>query len=601
MKKHSLITVLSAALLGLSAAAFPPAAPETPVSITAEAANGDTFNYGGYEFTHGPGYGEATLTKYIGSSPTVNVPGQVYDWSGQQLTVRRIDDYAFVTVVPPAHSGAQVGFTPMNITSATFPSTVTDIGDGVFYQCAALQSVSLPSGLTHLGDSAFYQCTNLSGIVLPSALTSIPNEAFSGCTKLTGVTVPSGVTVIGFDAFKDCTKLTGIVLPVSVTEIGCEAFKGCTKLKTVEIKGAAQIDAGAFKNCTALTNAKLNVNCIGKDDAFTGCTALTRINSMNAWTYTPSGKPVFGNGTIKTIIKRVFKQSSVIKFVDDYCTALCDYVVRTQTSYGSDNDWMCDAVKVRQLHDWLVYHYEYEDFYENGVQYDKFDPSIIGMNDNQDYCSFFVSYGVDEIDYEVGETVCAGIAKAFTMLLKAAGIESYVMDCDVENSIIGHAWNIIRIKEGDVYRYYQSDVGAGDLNYNTQIKKGIDHDGCYTNYEHFLVSAAEYDRLQGHCAISYSIVDSSNHPYFHYNNADAEAAMNQCNYNYNCNLLEGLLTGDWDFSGTLDYADVILSMYINCYYTNPHSGVSLMNAWFTDTVNSGMEPWDYIRWRIANC
>ena len=65
----------------------------------------------------------------------------------------------------------------------------------------------------------------------------------------------------------------------------------------------------------------------------------------------------------------------------------------------------------------------------NGVQYDKFDPSIIGMNDNQDYCSFFVSYGVDEIDYEVGETVCAGIAKAFTMLLKAAGIESYVMDC----------------------------------------------------------------------------------------------------------------------------------------------------------------------------
>ena len=77
--------------------------------------------------------------------------------------------------------------------------------------------------------------------------------------------------------------------------------------------------------------------------------------------------------------------------------------------------------------------------------------------------------------------------------------------------------------------------------------------------------------------------------------------MNQCNYNYNCNLLEGLLTGDWDFNGTVDYVDTLLYMYISYYYTNPYPGVSLMNAWFTDTVNSGMEPWDYIRWRIANC
>ena len=523
MKQHRLITVLAAALVGVTAAAFP-AAPEAADSIVAEAANGDTFYYGNYEYACGPGANEATLLHYVGSSASPVIDGTVYDWSGHARTVRVIGPRAFQQKTGNVYHG-------MNITSVTIPNTVREIDEFAFAN----------------------------------------------------------------------TSLQSVVVPSSVTTIERGIFQSCQSLQTATIQGAVQLKTVVFSKCSALTNVNLHPNTTGGMNNFTDCSSLTTINNTPAWSYTLGGKPVFTNSTIKNLIRNAFKLSVRIKFVDDYCTALCDYVARTQTTYGSDNDWMCDAVKARQIHDWIAYHYEYEDFYENGVQYPHMDSDIIRMSDNQDYSSFFVSYGVDERGYEVGESVCAGIAKAYTMLLKAAGIESYVIRCDVANSSVGHAWNIIRIKEGDVYRYYQSDVGAGDQNYNTQMNVyGINHYGCYTNYEHFLVSAARYDELQGHCAISYSIVSSSNHPYFHYNNADGTAAMNQCNYNYNCNLLEGLLTGDWDFNGTVDYVDTLLYMYISYYYTNPYPGVSLMNAWFTDTVNSGMEPWDYIRWRIAN-
>ncbi|MBQ3940594.1 MAG: leucine-rich repeat domain-containing protein, partial [Oscillospiraceae bacterium] len=204
MKKHRLITVLAAALVGVSAAAFPPAAPEAAGSIVAEAASGDTFNYGNFEFTHGPGSNEATLTNYLGSSTTPSIPSQVYDWSGRRLTVKKIGEYAFIPMI----NGTR---TPRNITAITIPSAVTEIGNNAFSR-TPLVNITIPSSVGTIGTRAFSECTSLEYVRIEGSA-RIGANAFLNCTALHHVILdpdcfpvinPSGnfVTV-----FQNCTSL----------------------------------------------------------------------------------------------------------------------------------------------------------------------------------------------------------------------------------------------------------------------------------------------------------------------------------------------------------------------------------------------------------
>ena len=82
-------------------------------------------------------------------------------------------------------TGADTG-----ITSATIPTTVehegtsypvTAIGNQVFRDNSALQSVTIPEGLKVIGEMAFYGCTALQSIILPESLQTIGWEAFYGC------------------------------------------------------------------------------------------------------------------------------------------------------------------------------------------------------------------------------------------------------------------------------------------------------------------------------------------------------------------------------------------------------------------------------------
>ncbi|MBQ6041173.1 MAG: hypothetical protein IJL32_10435 [Oscillospiraceae bacterium] len=79
---------------------------------------------------------------------------------------------------------------------------------------------------------------------------------------------------------------------------------------------------------------------------------------------------------------------------------------------------------------------------------------------------------------------CDGYAQAYTMLLAAANIESYVI------SAPGHSWNLVKIGE----KYYQTDVTwddprVHDINWNWITKT---YDTPYsTDYTHFLKSHAE--------------------------------------------------------------------------------------------------------------
>lgn len=251
-------------------------------------------------------------------------------------SIRTIDSYAF--------SGAK-------LRTIVIGETVTELGDGLFYNCKQLTSVTLPKNTTEIKYSMFENCTRLKEIinteniekisgraflqcaVLPEVPLSekvfeIGESAFEGCAAITSITIPSVITTIPKAVFKDCSKLETVVFPSSLTEIGESAFEGCAKLYFINLsEGLIRIDAKAFYQCgrgwiyerdedgneikdengnrirkEVIIKIPTTVDYIG-DQAFSGCTGATRIylpvevdkdgNVIRAASYV--GDQAFGN------------------------------------------------------------------------------------------------------------------------------------------------------------------------------------------------------------------------------------------------------------------------------------------------------------------
>ena len=81
-------------------------------------------------------------------------------------------------------------------------TTLTKLGDYVFFGCSSLTSVTLPDGLTQLGDHVFNKCSSLTSVLLPDGLTQMGNDVFFGCSSLTSVLLPDGLTQLGIMCFR---------------------------------------------------------------------------------------------------------------------------------------------------------------------------------------------------------------------------------------------------------------------------------------------------------------------------------------------------------------------------------------------------------------
>ncbi|WP_243348711.1 leucine-rich repeat domain-containing protein [Parabacteroides sp. FAFU027] len=179
------------------------------------------------------------------------------------------------------------------LTSITLPTSITSIGDSVFYNCIKLAgTLSIPDPVTSIGKAAFtntaltafsvgsgnssfsvidgilfnkLQTTLLlcpygkttANYTIPSTVTSVGDAAFYGCSGITGIlTIPSSVTTIGIKAFMNCTGLSsGLTLPTSIITIKDSAFLNCYRLTgTLTIPTSVNtIGAFAFSRCSGLT------------------------------------------------------------------------------------------------------------------------------------------------------------------------------------------------------------------------------------------------------------------------------------------------------------------------------------------------------------
>lgn len=208
-------------------------------------------------------YSSAYITSATGYGDEVVIPEKVYDGTKEYTVV-------------------EIRFTFQDnktLEKVTWPSTVTKIPHGMFWECSSLKAVENTRNVTSIGDGVFYGCSNFEKVDL-SMCPVVSSNAFCGCSRLQSIGNPK-LNNIGSNAFKGCSSLEKIDLSVCML-VSSSAFSGCSKLQNVNISNDCfSIGSSAFLGCSKLQSVNTS-NCkyIG-DNAFNGCSSITEVDLSN--------------------------------------------------------------------------------------------------------------------------------------------------------------------------------------------------------------------------------------------------------------------------------------------------------------------------------
>ncbi len=269
-----------------------------------------------------------------------------------------------------------------------------------------VEDITFPDTIeyVHIGDSAFDGAA-ISGLTLNGSC-EIGEMTFRDNARMNSLCLTGDSTVLGKFAFSGCSTLEEAELNNVTADR--RAFAKCTSLKSVKFTGTAKLSDSVFAGCTALENIDIDIEKADVQNAFIDCPYLRTINS----------KPVFDPSTgdivpeYRDFVLNNFKGSYSVGFLDDYILAQADKIAGEVT-----DSTMTDVEKAKALHDWICRKVSY-DYGENEVYSKNHSDGSVFLNDSSQ---------------------CEGYAKAYNLLLHAAGMESwYVASKD-------HAWNVVKL------------------------------------------------------------------------------------------------------------------------------------------------------------
>ncbi len=122
-----------------------------------------------------------------------------------------------------------------SLQSVTLPASLTTVGEEAF-SCCALTSVTCGTGLKVIGKDAFSFNSELAQVQFKSTknLTEVGEGAFQYCSALESITLPGSVTTIGTGAFR-YTGLTSFTVPKQAASIAEAALHGVRSLQTIDV------------------------------------------------------------------------------------------------------------------------------------------------------------------------------------------------------------------------------------------------------------------------------------------------------------------------------------------------------------------------------
>lgn len=230
------------------------------------------FRYGGiaYHVTDSVNKNVACTGHMLGDKITgdVVIPSTVQSGDGKRWTVTSVGNGAF--------NGEA------KLTSVVLPTTLTEIGSQAFSTCSGLKSITIPAKVTYVGQAAFAYSGLGSVSILGGAF--LCDGVFSECASLQSVTMPK-VTWIGTRCFQNCNHLKEINIPASsrlgqpLTQeeagqtgqsgapSGQEAWINCSRLKKVTIgEGITTIPIGCFRECVSLSSVSVPTSVTKVED-----------------------------------------------------------------------------------------------------------------------------------------------------------------------------------------------------------------------------------------------------------------------------------------------------------------------------------------------
>jgi len=145
--------------------------------------------------------GGVTITRYIGSDKTVEIPSEI-------------------TGRPVTHIGTLAFYMASPIENLVIPNSITHIGDWAFNEMTSLKKLIIPSSIIYMGRGAFSHATSLTDLIFEYGITHIGSGAFQNANSLINLTIPNSVTHIGDSAFYSAISLVNLIIPNSVTHIG---------------------------------------------------------------------------------------------------------------------------------------------------------------------------------------------------------------------------------------------------------------------------------------------------------------------------------------------------------------------------------------------
>ena len=189
--------------------------------------------------------------------------------------------------------------------------------------------------VTTIAAGAFMQCKNLTSISFPGTISKIPDSCFSDCTDLSSITIPSTITNIGYFAFRNCTSLKSVEIPSTVKSISLVFENSALDTLTIRnpnciisdmhFKSIQKINGYAGSTAEAFAKQE-GITFVALDSTLETTTAMTTI--MTTWTT----RTTRTTARIVTTTYRSTIQKSMLKYDvnGDYSVNIADAVLLTR-------------------------------------------------------------------------------------------------------------------------------------------------------------------------------------------------------------------------------------------------------------------------------